>query len=50
MHSVVMQMDTLASPQCLFAQQPRVCVITSVVCSLSITYTAAHYYEYLARK
>ena len=36
-HSLIMQIDTLALPQCLFAQPPRVCVITSVVCSLSIT-------------
>ena len=34
MHSVVMQIDTSASPWCLFAQP-----LHTVVCSLSITLT-----------
>ena len=37
-HSVVVQIDTKVDPRCLFAQPPSVCVIISVVCSLSGLY------------
>ena len=46
-HSVVMQIDTSAPPRCLFAQPPRVCVITSVVCSLSITNLTVYIHDTL---
>ena len=50
MCSVVMQIDTSALPWCQFARPPCLCVITSLVCSLSITYTFNVYVAVTHRK